>query len=315
MEPSDSTPPNYPRTNKKSLKEFYEREDTPIAKFVPRTYDIPREPAGVSYIGRMFSEWNRLILTLQEDATLEKALTAIEKPIVIIDSLNFRIPDVFLRRQWNGFLTAQVATNVRRSNFYGRLEAFYSDACYRTRCPAAVGLAVMQFKQPIQYDIQMVRVREFLKSMALQAPQVHFIDVRRRSINLQDFPYFLEIESTLRGQDIPNFSSIYPNGEIYPELDDYMVVALFNILERMGKQVWIHTCDKYRWMDEILNPAQIRSAKSKMVQPFFLNAPTAVLMGYECAYDCTEQQKSAFDYQSIYNPPLCFPATKPPLPL
>jgi hypothetical protein len=171
----------------------------------------------------------------------------------------------------------------------------------------------MQFKQPTQYDIEIVRVRYFLKWMALQAPQIHFIDVRRERIYLENFPYFLQMQSSLKGQSLPNFSSIFPNGQIYPELDDYMVVALFNILQRMGKQVWIHTCDKYRWMDEILSPTQIQSAKSKMVQPFFLAAPTAVLMGYECAYDCSEEQQPAFSRNSMYSPVVCQTAIQRPL--
>lgn len=246
-----------------------------------RTGELDRKPKEL---------WNILQQTINSDDHLTMLLMDMNEPILVIDYLN-QIGNLSSLAK---FLRYKIGIDVIRGEEYILSTSLHSIGCNREECRGEMGIQKLQFGDPIDYKVGKTNRKKLFADIAFQASKISFIEVSRlksfRSENLY------EIDFTSHST---NFIKIVGNGRISKEIDDMIVVALFLRLIDLGKEVYIQSCDKYRWMFS-LRLSRRRQVKENQVMPYFLakemmEEPVLLLMGFECAYDCTERQNLPHD--------------------
>jgi len=248
--------------------------------------------------------WRYIQRTLIEDAALTNILKSIQGPVIIIDRLN-QIPA--MGALFN-FFNRKVGWNILRGNEYILSTALHFIGCHRGACRGQMGIQRLRLEDPLYFEIrQLQKGKEFL-NIAMQAPKITFIEVFRNPSSSEElykvelFPY------------IHNYIKVVSNGRFSKEIDDMLTVALFLRLRELGKEAYIQSCDKYRWMNKARLPNILKTeVKKNQLMPYFLSkeimeTPAIILMGFECAYDCTSQQEQPHDNACMLKNKTNFPA-------
>ncbi len=238
--------------------------------------------------------WNRIQNDVSQDKRLQQLLRRINKRVIIIDRLNQVAQIPVNHFQYN------VATNVARSDEYILSGSLHSIGCHRGTCKGAMGIQKIRYSDPLDYrrlKIPRKEVKEhILVHLVNQIPQTSFIDVNRKSFR-RNILYTIEDEPPHSTKVV----KIAGNSRYSKEIDDMLTVALFLELKQMGKETYIQSCDKYRWMEDAnLSNEQKRQVKENQLMPYFLSKemmsePALLLMGFECSYNCKKDQQTPHD--------------------
>lgn len=230
--------------------------------------------------------WNRLQSVLSVDPIIQNFVNG-EEPVIIIDQLNQKTALASTFRAFN----KKVGLGVLREKKYRMTQILHSQGCNRKDCMGRIGIRRIRLGDPT-YINQVGLLKELsFEYLALQAPQLKFIEVDRKNLRREDL-YLVDDDLTVGvGEDMVNVENmirVTANGSYDKEMDDYVSVGIFLNIFESGHPVFIQSCDKYRWIRD-------NNVKKNQVIPFFLAAenfsiPFLVLMGFECAYDCTTKQ-------------------------
>ena len=122
-----------------------------------------------------------------------------------------------------------------------------------------IGIQKLRLEDPFEFKVRRIDKRRVFADLAFQAPEISFIEVTREISRSEDF-YRMESPPDPR-----NLIKIIGNGNISKEIDDMITVALFLRLTDLGKESYIQSCDKYRWMYETkLSRREKRQVKEKV---------------------------------------------------
>jgi hypothetical protein len=226
------------------------------------------------------------------------------RTVIIVDFLNATFHNYLEKFE------GRIGVNVERASEYivapvsGKINEspYVGGICQRVErlnpCRSRVGIQRLRLGDPLTYEMQetdLLNDRERLYLLAAQAPDVEFIIVERRPLK-RGTP----LDFKKNNKTPPNVLRVLTNSNLNKEIDDLTVVSLYIRLRALGADAYINTCDKYRWMNKILQPNVIASVKRDQVSgyflspDFFIGPPALILMGYECAYDCSKDQGSPF---------------------
>jgi hypothetical protein len=236
--------------------------------------------------------WVVVYNSVKRNKRLRKDLENLPQKIIVIDHLN----QISQLRSLFTFFNRNIATDIVRSGNYLYSANLHSIGCHRDQCQGEVGLKRIVLSDPVSFRFESLpkSTKQFFKALSQQT-SIGFIDVQR-------YTFRKDLWFTVNPIKTSNYLNINANGKFSKELDDMIVLALFIVLQRMGKDVYIQTCDKYRWTKNIeISTAIRKESKERKLIPFFLHRslfiedPALLLMGYECAYDCTVNQRTPFD--------------------
>lgn len=216
--------------------------------------------------------------------------------IIIIDRLN---QEIALQPVFGAF-SFNVAMGIFRAYKYEMSQSFHSIGCNRGICSGRVGIQKIILGDPNYMSYAMNVPNVDFGYLALQSPNIKFIEVDRTKSSKKNY-FFVDnnviVPSPYGPIKVNNMLRVTANGRYDKEMDDFIVVSLHLMLENLGKRTFIQSCDKYRWINN-------DSVKKNQVIPFFLSGyvmgpiPSLLLMGYECAYDCTTNQQTPHDYNT-----------------
>jgi len=239
--------------------------------------------------------WELLQSNVREDASLTDLLKGIQEPVIIIDRLN-QIPALGVL--FNTF-NYKLGSDVLRGNEYILSTVLHSIGCHRGACRGQMGIQKLRLEDPLDFEVRRLkRGKEFL-NIAEQAPEITFIEVFRKRYRSEDLYYQVVMP------DYYNYIKIISNEKYSKEIDDMLTVALFLRIKELGKEAFIQSCDKYRWMIKARLSNKLKLAvKKNQLMPYFLSKdmmedPAMILMGFECAYDCTTKQAKPHDAACI----------------
>nr|QBK91716.1 MAG: hypothetical protein LCPAC304_00420 [Pithovirus LCPAC304] len=251
--------------------------------------------------------WHRIQKEINEDGHLQTLFRQMNKRVIVIDRLN-QIPQLQLSHFQN-----KVATNVERSDEYILSTSLHSIGCHRKACQGSIGIQKIRYSDPLEYRRLNINKKTIFVYLANQAPHASFIEVDR------DRKHFRKKKKDMLytvSDMLPNAKHIKITGNMTysKEVDDMLTVALFLKLKQMGKETYIQSCDKYRWMGGSgmggagLSAKQKRQVKENQLMPYFLSKemmsePAMLLMGYECSYDCREDQRNPHDETCMLKTP------------
>lgn len=237
--------------------------------------------------------WNSLQNDIKENSSLTFFLRNIREPVVIIDRLN-QIPalgSLFIA------FNDMIGYDVSRGSEYILSTGLQSVGCHRGTCRGKMGIQKLRFEDPLEFDFQKLDKETVFFDLATQAPGTTFIEIGREKDNSDEYYRIKSLQD--------NYAKISANESFTKEIDDMLTVALFFRLKELGKEVYIQSCDKYRWMNKIPLPKKFKEdVKRSQLMPYFLSQdmmdpPAIILMGFECAYDCTPKQSAPHNESCI----------------
>jgi len=252
----------------------------------------PRKSAIIPDSRREAKElWNILQQIVASDDYLTELLMAMNEPILVIDYLN-QIGNLSSLAKSLGY---KIGIDIIRGEEYIFSTSLHSIGCHRGECRGEMGIQKLRLGDPIDYKVERTNKENLFTDIAFQASEISFLEVSRESFRSENlYEIALLPDST-------NLIKIIGNGRVSKEIDDMIAVALFLRLIDLGKEVYLQSCDKYRWMNVVRLSRQLkRQVKENQVMSYFLakemmRVPVLLLMGFECAYDCTERQKIPHD--------------------
>lgn len=235
--------------------------------------------------------WNVLQQIINSDDYLTGLLMAVNEPVLVIDYLN-QIGNLSSLAKSLGY---KIGIDIIRGEEYILSTSLHSIGCHRGECRGEMGIQKLRLEDPIDFKVGRTNKDNLFADIAFQASEISFIEVSRESFRSENL-YEIDLLP-----DSTNLIKIIGNGRVSKEIDDMIAVALFLRLIDLGKEVYLQSCDKYRWMNVVRLPRRLkRQVKENQVMPYFLakemmRVPVLLLMGFECAYDCTERQKIPHD--------------------
>ena len=247
--------------------------------------------------------WDAIQQAINSDDYLTDLLLLMNEPVMVIDYLN----QVGSFSSLSKMFRNKIGMDITREEEYILSTSLHSIGCHRGECRGEIGIQKLRLEDPFEFKVRRIDKRRVFADLAFQAPEISFIEVSRETSRSEDF-YQIDVLP-----DSTNLIKIIGNGRISKEIDDMITVALFLRLTDLGKESYIQSCDKFRWMFRArFSNEQKRQVKENQVMPYFLakemmDIPAIILMGYECAYDCTTKQ----------NPPhnaACMLISKPKVP-
>lgn len=234
--------------------------------------------------------WNILYHKIEQDKNLDLILEQLGNRIIIIDNLNqLRLIALVLKE-----FKDRIAIYINRSDEYIFSSSLHSIGCHREKCIGQLGIDKIRLSDPLEYHsvkLPKENKNDFFILLALQAPNIGFIKVTRRFLKGERLYNIISLHA-------PNIIEIETNQAIHKEIDDMICVALFLKILNLRKKAYIQSCDKYRWISKIPIREEIQTnIVENMIIPYFLSKeimdiPSIILMGYECAYDCTKYQEN-----------------------
>ncbi len=204
----------------------------------------------------------------------------------------------------------KIATIVVRSDEYILSTSLHPIGCYRGACKGTMGIQKIRYSDPLEYRRMKSDRKSIFARLANQVPHTSFIEVDRgergRFVSKRRKKMFYTV---VKLHYSPGTIRITGNPTYSKEIDDMLTVALFLELKKMGREAYIQSCDKYRWMEDVgMSDEQKRQVQENQLIPYFLSKemmsdPALLLMGYECSYDCSQNQRNPHDETCMLKTP------------